>query len=138
VANRRRWCFLGPSELGLSINRARWSFLARIRRRRGSLASLATAGLSSGEVKAMVVAAEMPNVASSPLGWLREEVEKVGEVAVVLCAARFERRRDDDDALARRVCGSTSGLLLRLGEHSRGRRGGEWRGRDKLRASWPS
>jgi hypothetical protein len=57
--------------------------------------------LSSDEVKAMVAAAEMPNVASPPLGWLREEVEKVGEVAVVLRAARFERRRDDDGALAR-------------------------------------
>jgi hypothetical protein len=50
---------------------------------------------------AMVAAAEMPNVASPPLGWLREEVEKVGEVAVVLRAARFGWRRDDDGALAR-------------------------------------
>jgi hypothetical protein len=93
-------------------------------------------GLSSGEVKAMVTVAEMPNVASPPLGWLREEVEKVGEVVVVLCAARFERRHDDDGALAQRLCGGAGGLLLRLGEHNRGRRGGEWRGRDKLRASW--
>jgi hypothetical protein len=57
--------------------------------------------LSFGEVKAMVAAAEMPNVASPPLGWLREEVEKVGEVAVGLRAARFGWRHGDDGALAR-------------------------------------
>jgi hypothetical protein len=70
AANRRRWCFLGPFVIVLSINRAWQSFLARIRRRRGSLASLTMVGLSSSEVKAMVAAAEMPNVASPPLGWL--------------------------------------------------------------------
>jgi hypothetical protein len=43
----------------------------------------ATASLSSGEVKAMVAVAETPNVASPPLGWLGEEVEKVGEGATV-------------------------------------------------------
>jgi hypothetical protein len=94
----------------------------------------ATASLSSGEVKAMVAAAEMPNVTSPPLGWLREEVEKVGEIAMVLRVARFGWRHDYDSALARRVRGGASGLLLRLGEHNRGRRGGEWRGRVKLRA----
>jgi hypothetical protein len=61
----------------------------------------AIASLSSGEVKAMVVAVKMPNVASPPLGWLREEVEQVGKAAVVLCAARFGWRHEDDDALAR-------------------------------------
>jgi hypothetical protein len=99
---------------------------------------LTTVSLSSGEVKAMVAVAEMPNVALPPLGCLREEVEKVGEVAVVLRVARFGWRHSDDGALARRVRGGIGGLLLRLGEHNRGRRGGELRGRVKMRALWPS
>jgi hypothetical protein len=67
----------------------------------------------------MVTAAEMPNVASAPLGWLREEV-KVGEVAVVLRAARFEQRRDDDGTLAQRVCGGAGSLLLCLASTTEG------------------
>jgi hypothetical protein len=98
----------------------------------------AMASLSSGEVKAMVAVVKMPNVASPPLGWLREEVEKVGEVAVVLRAARFGWRHGDDGALAHRVRGGAGGLVLCLGEHNRGRRGGKLRGRAKLRVLWPS
>jgi hypothetical protein len=50
----------------------------------------ATASLSSGEVQAMVAMAKTPNVASPPLSWLREEVEKVGEGAMVRWGRRIE------------------------------------------------
>jgi hypothetical protein len=82
----------------------------------------AMASLSSGEVKAMAAVAEMPNVASRLLGWLREEVEEVGEVTAVLRVVRFGWRCDNDSAVARRVRGDASALLLHLDEHNRGRR----------------
>jgi hypothetical protein len=55
--------------------RARWSFLARRKRRRGTLASLATVARNSSEVELAAVAAETPNGPSPSLKWLNGEAE---------------------------------------------------------------
>jgi hypothetical protein len=84
AAHRRRWCLIGPSELGLSIQRARRSFQARRRRRRCALASLATAARNSSEVKLAAVAAETPEACSPQRDWLRGGTEELEGGAAVL------------------------------------------------------
>jgi hypothetical protein len=75
TAAHPRWqCPIGPPELGLSIKRARRSFLAR-RRRRETLAILATAAQNSGEVEIAAVVAETPKAPSPSLKRLNREAE---------------------------------------------------------------
>jgi hypothetical protein len=77
---------------------------------RRTLATLTIAALNFGEVRPMVVAVKMLNVASPLHGWLREKVEEVEGVAVVLHAAGFRWRCDGDGVLARREHGSAGAL----------------------------
>jgi hypothetical protein len=123
AAHRRRWCPNGPSELGLSIQRARRSFLARRRRMRGALASLATAARNSGEAELTAVAAGTPEACSPRRDWLRGGVQWVAEVVAEVLAEPIGQWHGGAHTQARR---SSRWRIPRVPEKKR--RGGKgWR-----------